>query len=224
MSARTYGQHCGLAYAMDLLGERWTLLVVRELMLGPKRYRDLHDRLPGMGTNLLAARLKSLEAAGLIERTTLPAPAGVAAYALSAAGEGLRPVLESLALWGYGLMPDEPGDTDVRAAWALLTMTAELRRAGGPGVSGVVEVRIDDEVLWIHATGDDAVVRDGTAPLAPDAVLTAGRQAFYELVTGQLTPARALSDGRLRVDGDGALAEGLLAGLRLPARPAARAA
>ncbi len=225
MSTRTYGQHCGLAYAMDLLGERWTLLVVRELMLGPKRYRDLHDRLPGIGTNLLAARLKSLEAAGVIERTTLPAPAGVPAYALTAAGEGLRAVLESFALWGYGLMPPEPGeDADVRAAWALLTMAAELRRAGGPGVAGVVELRIGDETVWIRATGADAVVRDGPAPLPADAIVTLERQAFLELATARLTVARAVRDRRLQIEGDRALAQGLLGSLRLPGAAAALAA
>ncbi len=223
MSARTYGQHCGLAYAMDLLGERWTLLVVRELMLGPKRYRDLHDRLPGIGTNLLAARLKSLEAAGLIERTTLPAPAGVPAYALSATGEGLRPVLESLALWGYGLMPGEPGDSDVRAAWGLLTMAAELRRTGGPGVSGIVELHVGDERVWIRATGDDAQVRDGAAPLPADAVARLEGRTFYELATRRVSVARAIRDGRLAVEGDEALARTLLENLRLPDRAVAAA-
>ena len=212
MRTRTYGQHCGLAYAMDLLGERWTLLVVRELMLGPKRYRDLHDRLPGIGTNLLAARLKSLEAAGLIERTTLPAPAGVPAYALTDRGEALRPVLESLGLWGFDLLPPRPEGTDARIPWATMTMVADLRRRGGADATGLVELRVGDDVVWIRAAGEDTFVREGPAPLPADATVTTDLRTFMGLARGEL----ALDDDRLELRGDEALARAVLDGLRFP--------
>ena len=99
-AARTYAQNCGLARSLDLLGERWTLLVVRELARGPKRFRDLLSGLDGVSPNLLSARLKRLQAAGVVER----AQDGQAAYELSGRGEALGSVLEDLALWGYELV------------------------------------------------------------------------------------------------------------------------
>src|SRR5579864_2672640 len=90
---RSYDQYCGMARGLDVIGERWTLLIVRDLLLGPKRYKDLVDGLPGIGTNLLAKRLKEMEAYGLVERTSLPPPSGAAVYQLTPAGEGLAPAL-----------------------------------------------------------------------------------------------------------------------------------
>src|SRR6478752_477301 len=104
MSRRSYSQVCGVARALDLLGERWTLLIVRELLLGPKRFGALEEALPGIGPNLLSARLASLSEAGLIERVELPPPASVSAYALTERGEGLREPVEAMAVWGFGLV------------------------------------------------------------------------------------------------------------------------
>src|SRR3712207_6674695 len=100
MSGRSYDQFCALAKALDVLGERWTLLVVRELLLGPKRYSDLLEGLPGIGTNLLATRLKTLEANGLVARRRLPAPAASTVYELTDRGRGLEPALYELMRWG----------------------------------------------------------------------------------------------------------------------------
>ena len=102
---RSYGQMCGLALSLDLLGERWTMLILRELARGPKRFGDLAGGLEGIGTNLLSARLKSLEENGLVEKVTLPPPAPVQAYDLTERGRDLQPILEDLALWGFGLFP-----------------------------------------------------------------------------------------------------------------------
>src|SRR5688572_21957817 len=99
-TGRTYGQMCPLARSMDLLGERWTMLIVRELCLGPKRFKDLLDVLPAIGPNRLTSRLRSLEAAGVVRRGTLPPPAGVAVYELTERGEGLRGPLVELGRWG----------------------------------------------------------------------------------------------------------------------------
>jgi DNA-binding HxlR family transcriptional regulator len=222
MSERTYGQHCGLAHAMDLIGERWTMLIVRELALGAKRYRDLHDRLP-MGTNLLAARLKRLEEAGVVERTTLPAAAGVSAYALTEDGEELRLALEDLTLWGMRLLPELGSGGTVRAAWAALTMQAVARRAGGPGVRGVVEFRVGDEIFWVTCTGDDAIVRDGASPVPADAVATMRPSAFYALGVGRSDAAEAVDAGRVELTGDATLFAKLFETFRLPA-PRRRAA
>src|SRR6478609_1913478 len=136
MSARTYGQLCGLARALDVLGERWTLLLIRELSRGPKRFRDLLTNLPGIGTNLLTARLKSLESDGVIRRTLLPPPAGVHVYELTARGRALEQPLQQLALWGFDLLPDDPGTATARAAWAAASMRAAATAEGLAGVHG----------------------------------------------------------------------------------------
>src|SRR5919198_6110493 len=100
MTSRTYEQFCGVARALDLVGERWALLVVRDLVLGPKRFTDLRRGLPGMGTNILAARLKELEHAGVVRRRTLPPPAASAVYELTEWGHELEPVVLALGRWG----------------------------------------------------------------------------------------------------------------------------
>jgi DNA-binding HxlR family transcriptional regulator len=116
MATRSYNQICGLAQSLDLLGERWTLLIVRELLLGPKRFGALRDALPGINANLLSARLRSLTEAGIVEAVELPPPAeGVSAYALTERGEGLREPLMGLALWGMDLL--EPAEQN-RQGWA----------------------------------------------------------------------------------------------------------
>src|SRR4051794_2245355 len=98
--AKKYDQYCPMAHALDLVGERWSLLVVRELMYGPKRYTDLADHLPGIGTNILAARLRDLEAAGIVRKRVLPPPAPAKVYELTEYGHDLRQVMRELAIWG----------------------------------------------------------------------------------------------------------------------------
>src|SRR5437763_9024057 len=107
MAGRSYGQFCAIASALDIVGERWTLLIVRELLTGPKRYSDLLDGLPGIPTDMLAARLRRLEDEGLVERQVLPRPAASKVYALTAAGLSLEPVIGALARWGMGRLPSK---------------------------------------------------------------------------------------------------------------------
>src|SRR5436305_7874524 len=97
---RSYDQYCAVARGLDVIGDRWTLLLVRDLLLGPKRYKDLLEGLPGIGTNLLAARLRELERAEVIERHALPPPAGSTVYQLTPTGEALQPVMMSIGRWG----------------------------------------------------------------------------------------------------------------------------
>src|SRR5689334_14592704 len=108
---RSYGQYCAVAKALDVIGDRWTLLIVRELLLrGPSRYTDLRDGLPGIATNLLADRLRELEHAGLVAREDAPPPVATALFRLTKRGRELRPLLEELTRWGLPYMIDEPGD------------------------------------------------------------------------------------------------------------------
>src|SRR5260370_20564665 len=109
--AKHYDQYCPVAHALDVVGDRWALLVVRELMQGPKRYTDLAEGMPGIGTNILAARLRDLEAAGVVAKKTLPPPAASRVYGLTAYGVELKPVMRELALWGArSLRPPTSGD------------------------------------------------------------------------------------------------------------------
>lgn len=207
---------------MDVLGERWSVLVLRELALGPRRYKDLGASLPGIGTNLLAARLRSLEAAGVVRRITLPEPANVPAHELTERGEQLRPILEDLAVWGYELLPDAPPDGDaVRASWAALTMAGVLEDQGPGDVRGTFAFVIEDERL--HLVVDQEGVRVGQGlPARPDARMEVPtRNAFFALATQRITPSRAAADGLVSLEGDAAVLDDLFERFHLPVRAAA---
>lgn len=141
--ARSYHQHCGLARALDVVGERWTLLIVRELLLGPRRYVDLLGSLDGITTNLLAKRLRRMKELGLIEKRRVPPPVSTDIYALTRAGEALEPAVTELARWGGRLLDGiRPGDrADI--GWALLSMK---RRYQG-GLDFVAEVTCGPRVF-----------------------------------------------------------------------------
>src|SRR5262245_13199941 len=117
---RSYGQYCGLAKALDLVGERWALLVVRELLLGPKRFTDLLDGLPGVSTNVLATRLRGLERAGVVERNVLPPPAASSVYELTAYGRALEPAVAALGRWGAVSLGPRAPDQALRSHWLAL--------------------------------------------------------------------------------------------------------
>lgn len=220
MATRSYNQFCGLARALDVLGERWTILVIRELMLGPKRFRDLLGALPGIGTNLLSARLKSLEAEGLAERTLLPPPAGVQVYALTERGEALRPALDGLALWGYELLPGQPGQATARASWAALSMRADAERSARAVPRGTIAFTVGDERFHLTADGQDVVLRDGVPPASPEVHVTADHDTFFALADRRLTPSAAIKQHRITVDGDRRLLDRFLAAVHLPPRAA----
>jgi len=137
MPRKSYRQFCGVARALDVVGERWTLLIARNLLLGPRRYSDLLHELPGITTNLLAKRLHELESAQLIAKELLPAPLAVSMYRLTPAGRALEPVIMELGRWGGRLMSTPlPGET-VNLGWAFLSMKRRYRG----GLSCSVEVR-----------------------------------------------------------------------------------
>ena len=210
---RSYRQHCSLARSLDLLGERWTLLIVRELMLGPVRFRDLLDNLPGIGTNLLSTRLKALAAAGIVHRDGTT-------YALAERGEALRPMIEEMAIWGFGLMPERPGEGELlRPSWAALAMRAVMLREGPPPAEGLFAFDVGGDRFWVRTSGDRADVRRGPAPVPPDASLRMDVPSFFALVTGAgELPAEA-------VEGDRRALQRLLKAFRLPTpeRPGASA-
>jgi len=209
---RTYRQNCGIARALDLLGERWTILIVRELARGPKRFGDLVAGLEGIGTNLLATRLRSLQDAGIIAAQTLPPPAGVPAYALTDHGRSLVPVLEDLALWGMGIPWEGQEEARSRAAWAAMTMRAQLERSGEEAPDGIYEFEVGGEQFWLRVAEGVPELTDGPAPITPDVRVTCELPVFMELGMG----VRRASDTALRVDGDRRRLGMLMRSFRMP--------
>jgi DNA-binding HxlR family transcriptional regulator len=166
--ARTYGDRCGIARALDVVGERWALLVVRELLLGPKRFTDLRVGLPNVGPDVLAQRLKDLESRGVVTRRTLPPPAASQVYELTGWGRDLEPVVLGLGRWGSRVpaADDAPLGPDA-AMLALKTMFAPSRR-----LRGRYEIRLDDTAYDVRVDGDRLDIVRG-APEHPDATIAA---------------------------------------------------
>jgi DNA-binding HxlR family transcriptional regulator len=195
-----YGQACAIARTLDVVGERWSLLLVRELILGPRRYRDLAAGLPGIPSNVLAGRVKDLQAAGVITRRTLPAPTDVTVYELTEAGRALQPALNELLDWGLRYGP-EPSQDDVgQPSWALLA--ASGRETALPA-GQTCELRVGPDFFYLSSDAGTLDVRRGPAPDG-DAVVTMTADTLYSLVTGQTTVTDAVRHST--VDGDTAIA------------------
>jgi DNA-binding HxlR family transcriptional regulator len=203
MPRRSYDQYCPVGRALDTVGERWTLLIVRELLAGPRRYTDLHADLPGVSTDVLAARLKELEADGLVTRRRLPAPGSAQVYELTARGRGLLPVLAALAEWGGPLLTG-PRPTDaVRAHWYAVPLMRQL-----PAVPGVLEVHLDEGVFHLTRDAEGPRYADGPAE-RPDAQLTLDAETGSALARGNTSLPDAVASGRARLRGDGPLVRAL---------------
>jgi DNA-binding HxlR family transcriptional regulator/putative sterol carrier protein len=201
MPKRSYGQFEGLATALDAVGERWTLLLVRELLLGPRRYKDLLEGLPGIGTNLLARRLKELQAVAVIDKRTLPAPAGSAVYELTERGRGLEPALVALAGWGLAAM-EEPKPTDVlRPGWGVLAFKATFDPAAARGVHETYEFDVDGDVFHIRVDDGALIAAQGPAT-APDLVYATDVETLLAIAARQLSPLGAVEEGRARMTGE----------------------
>jgi DNA-binding HxlR family transcriptional regulator/putative sterol carrier protein len=204
---RSYNQFCPAARALDLIGERWSLLVVRELLLGPKRYTDLQDGLPGIGPNVLAERLRTLEGAGVIGKRRLPPPAASTVYELTELGEGLRPVLAQLFQWGLRLISSPSRREVVRASYWLPALQAAASAERLPrDVDEAYELRVDREAVSIVVKGGEVRVHEGAPDRAAVVVHTDAR-TFAGLGRGSVSAEQALRDGRLTVEGDSSAAE-----------------
>ncbi|WP_411084243.1 winged helix-turn-helix transcriptional regulator [Streptomyces sp. cmx-18-6] len=211
---RSYDQFCATARALDSVGDRWTLLIVRELLAGPRRYTDLHADLPGVSTDVLASRLKDLEQGGLAVRRRLPPPAAASVYELTERGHGLLPVLAALADWGAPALTERRPTDAVRAHWFALPL---LRALAGIAQEGVLEVRLDEGEFHVRTGGGAAVEFEGEpygfGPAhRPDARITLDAALCLELGRGGVTLAQAVEDGRIEVAGEGPLAAELRGG------------
>jgi DNA-binding HxlR family transcriptional regulator len=171
---RSYDQYCPVAHALDLIGERWSMLIVKELMHGPQRYTDLAEHLPGIGTNILAARLRALEEGGVIAKRKLPPPAASRVYELTDYGLRLKPVMRELAFWGARSLGPPTDAAELYEGWLPNAIDTML----GPfATEGTFEFRVGDEV----ATLAGGVGRAGPAE-DPDLVVTATPEGMYYLL------------------------------------------
>src|SRR5262249_47674603 len=191
-----FGQACAIARALDVVGDRWSLLLVRELTLGPRRYRDLAAGLPGIPSNVLAARLKDLQAASVVTRRTLPAPTDVTVYELTDAGRALQPVLTELLDWGLRYGPESPPGDAGQPGWALLGATG---RPTALPAGQVCELRVGPELFYLGSDAGKLTARRGPAPDG-DAVVTMPAGTLYSLLAGQVTATDAVR--RSVVDGE----------------------
>jgi DNA-binding HxlR family transcriptional regulator len=208
--SRTYGQACPVAHAMDVLGERWALLVVRELRLGPRRYTDLAASLPGIGPNVLAQRLRELERSGVLRRRTLPAPAAAKVYELTPWGAELEPVFAALARWG--MRSPQPLEGVLSPDSVLLGMRTFFR--GTEPWDAEIEIRLERDVYLLRVAGGAVTeLRHGEAP-APDVVLSGGVDALHAVTSGRRSLDDALRAGALTVEGDPTVARRLMAAAR----------
>ena len=200
---RSYDQFCPVAKALDVVGDRWTLLLVRELFLrGPSRYTDLRNGLPGIASNLLADRLRQLEEAGLVSREEAPPPIATTLFRLTPRGEELKPVVQALGRWGAALMTEAGPDDEFRSRW--LTFPAQLflsdREPDKPPIA--IELRAGEEPVVIETAGGNVVTRAGSAE-NPDAVLAGPPELIVGLLAGRLDLADARKRG-LEYQGDAA--------------------
>jgi DNA-binding HxlR family transcriptional regulator len=203
MPRRSYAQYCAVARSLDVVGERWTLLVVRELALGPRRYTDLHADLPGISTDVLAARLKELEADGIVVRRQV---AHSWMYDLTPRGTELIPVLTALATWGTALLDTQRTTDALRSHWYVLPLAA-LLHATARGTTGIVDLRVDSTQQLIELTPQRPVVVD--TPTPADATLALPATVAEAILTTETTLAEALATGNATLSGSGDLAEAL---------------
>jgi len=204
--ARGFDQYCPIANALSIVGERWALLVVRELLKGPRRYTDLTAGLPGIGTKVLATRLRELEDGGVVQKRKLPPPAASTVYELTEYGRGLEEVIHAIARWGARSLGLPKREDDLEPEWGLNAFPALFYPERARGVTETAVVRIDDDVFTVRLV-DGRMRVDVGAVAEADFEIATGMATFFALASGELPPLDALERGAVRVDGDPAALE-----------------
>ena len=202
MATTRYPQFCALARAAEILGERWTLLIVRELLLGPKRFSDLRARLDGISSSVLAERLGRVEELGLVRRSFLPPPAASTVYELTEDGRALRPAVFELIRWGGRfLYPARKGER-IEPEWMRLALAACARRRASPRRSFLVRVREGVKETTLHIAGGPrgTVVTERPAPA--DVTMVTSVRMVLALMSGAVNPVEALERGRIKASGE----------------------
>ncbi len=197
-----YPQSCALARATEVLGERWTLLIIRELLLGPKRFTDIKGRLGGVSTSVLTERLSRLEEAGVVRRSVLPPPAASTVYELTDSGRALEPAVHALVRWGarylLPLRPDERMEPD----WMRMVLAAYARTAPSPERRFGIRVRNGGTEAVIHVAGGEhgTTVSETSAP--SDVRFAISGADLLAFMSGRLRPLDALREGHIEAEGD----------------------
>ncbi len=194
MSRRQYQQFCPLAKALDLLGERWTLLIVRELLTGPKRYTDLRQGLSGMATDLLAARLRELQQAGVIGRREVPPPTPATVYELTERGYALQPTIRELSRWGRPLLR-EPADDQLPYSALLLGLETAFHQEAAADLDETYDIEVEDQRVSIRVHHGTLAITPSHTSEHPTLRIITDRQGFMDL-------ARGHPGDRLRIEGD----------------------
>ena len=198
---RSYGEYCSIAKALDVVGDRWTFLIIRELLIrGACRYTDLKNGLPGIATNLLSDRIRELEAAGVIRREEAPPPVATTLFHLTEAGAELGPVLDAIGRWGVRFMAEPAADDEFRGHWFAFPVSFFLRDRDPDGPPVSIELRTASSPVVVEISGGSARMRLGTA-VAPDLVLRGEPRLILALFSGQLT-AGEVADLGLEISGD----------------------
>jgi len=198
---KKFDQYCPMAHAAWLVGERWSLLIVRELLRGPKRYTDLGHGLPGIGTNILAARLRDLEECGVVQKRKLPPPAASTVYELTEYGAGLDEVLYALARWGARSLGPPGADDELYPEWGVNALPALFNAEAARGLTETYVLKIDEDVFTARIVNGSLEARMGAAEDA-DVVIELDMDTFFALNSGELEPREAVESGRARVEGD----------------------
>ena len=217
MARRSYGQYCGFARALEVVGERWSFLIVRDLLVAAKRFTDLHRGLPGIPTNVLATRLKELEEADVVRRRAQPRPERGVVYELTAYGRELDEVVRSLGHWGAKALDDPRVGEVITPDSMISAFRTTFRPSVAAGVRCTYELRFGEIVL--HARIDDGELDVAVGPL-PDAdlTITAG-PGIKHLLTGAVSPQEAIASGLVSIDGKIAFLERFARLFRIDAKP-----
>jgi DNA-binding HxlR family transcriptional regulator len=194
-------QYCPMAHALRLVGERWSLLIVRELLHGPKRYTDLTKGLPGIGTNILAARLRDLETAGVLTKRKLPPPYASTVYELTPYGRELDEVLFALGRWGARSLGPPSDEEELYPEWGLNALPALFDHDSARGLTATWVLTIGPDTFTAHVEDGRLEASVGAVEYA-DLVLQTDTETFFALTAGQLEPADALSQGRVTIEGE----------------------
>jgi DNA-binding HxlR family transcriptional regulator len=197
---RDYGQFCGLAAGLNVVGERWTFLIVRELLIGPARFNEMIDNLPGIGPNLLAERLRALTDHGVIEARAVPGDGRGKRYRLTPLGEQLRAPALSLARWGMRFLADNDRGGAVRAEWGFLAVQAMVVEDRIPAVDERYEFRVGEQRFIIEVHGGAVRFLRGEDSDA-DLVITSDPDTFVQIGARMITPFDALAAGEIKIEG-----------------------
>jgi DNA-binding HxlR family transcriptional regulator len=215
---RKYGDRCGVARALDLVGERWALLVVRELLLGPKRFTDLREGLPHVSPDVLSQRLRELESDGIVVRRKLAPPAGSRVYELTERGLELEPVVLALGRWGSAA-PFPPGEPRLGVDSAILALRTLFDPSAADGLGASYELRLADQPFHARVAEGRLEVARGSAE-RPDATIETDTGTLSALLWHGRPLPEALRSGDIEIEGSRPAVERFLRLFPLPAAPA----